>query len=207
MYKETKENTIALGKMINGFHTKLLGKKIIHYSKIDSTQKEIWRRIETDDIDNGTIIMADIQTEGIGTHGRKWYTSQEKNIAFSFVLFPDVEVKKLENLTTEIAEVIVEIFKRVYGIPLEIKKPNDIMIDGKKLGGILTETKLQGEIVKDLVIGIGMNTNQTTFDKEIENIATSIQNEFDITVDNLLIIQEFAKEFEERILLKLLAKN
>ena len=56
MYKETQENTIKLGKMINRFHTKLLGKKIIHYRKIDSTQKEIWRKIETGDIDNGTII-------------------------------------------------------------------------------------------------------------------------------------------------------
>lgn len=193
-------------KIKDKFHTKLLGKNVFHYREIDSTQKEIWRRIETGTIDNGTIIMADLQSDGIGTHGRKWYTSQEKNIAFSFVIFPNVDVKRLENLTIEIAEIMVEVFRKLYGILLEIKKPNDIVLGNKKIGGILTETKLKGAIVKDLVIGIGINTNQTNFDKEIEGIATSIKNEFNITVDNLLIIQEFAKEFEKRVL-NLLEKN
>lgn len=177
--------------------------KIFHYKKIDSTQKEIWRRIEKQDIENETIIMADIQTDGIGTHGRKWYTSQEKNIAFSYVLFPNVEIEKIKNLTVEIAEIIVDIFRSIYRVSLDIKSPNDIMIKNKKIGGILTETKLQGEIVKVLVIGIGINTNQTIFDKEIEEIATSIANEFKVTVDNKLIMQEFLKQFEERVLNKL----
>ena len=57
--------------------------KRFHYEKIDSTQKEVWRRLE-----NGIIISADIQTDGIGTHGRKWYTSQKGNIAFSIGLMP-----------------------------------------------------------------------------------------------------------------------
>ena len=174
-------------------------KSIIHYEKIDSTQKEIWRRINKNEIEDGTVILADVQTDGVGTHGKKWYTTQNNNIAFSFVLYPDVHVKKLGNITVEIAEMIVQIFKDIYHINLEIKSPNDIVVGKKKIGGILTETKLQGEMVKVLVVGIGINTNQMEFEKEIEDIASSIKKEFNIVVDNQVIINEFGYRFNEKI--------
>lgn len=158
--------------------------KRFHYEKIDSTQKEVWRRLE-----NEIIISADIQTDGIGTHGRKWYTSQKGNVAFSIGLAPNVTVNKLDNLTLEIAETILEVFDNLYQIKLEIKLPNDIMIDGQKVGGILTETKLQGETVKYLVIGVGIDTNQ-------EEISTSIKKEFNMPIDNSKVIEEFCKLFE-----------
>lgn len=174
-------------------------KEVIRYEKIDSTQKEAWRRIEKDDIKDGTVIIADLQTDGIGTHGRKWYAVAKENITFSFVIYPNIPIKMLENLTIEIAEILVEIFKRIYCIELSIKLPNDIMVGNKKLGGILTQTKLQGEIVRSLVIGIGINTNALVFDKEIQGIATSIKKEFDITIDNELVIQEFGYQFEKKV--------
>lgn len=91
---------------------------------------------------------------GNGTHGRKWYTDEGNNIAFSILLEPNCEIEKLEGLTLEMAETMLEVFKRLYGISLDIKFPNDIVYQGKKLGGILTETKLKGEVVKYIVIGI-----------------------------------------------------
>ena len=181
-------------------NTKWLGKETIHYKEIDSTQKEIWRRIENKNIDNGTLILADIQTDGIGTHGRKWYTSQEENIAFSFVIYPNIQIQKIENLTVEIAETLLEVFQKIYSIQLAIKNPNDIIINNKKVGGILAETKLRGEQIECLVIGIGNNTNQQKFTKEIENIATSIKNEFHIKVDNLEVITEFCNLFEQNMI-------
>lgn len=161
--------------------------KRIHYEKIDSTQKEVWRKLE-----NGIIISADIQTDGIGTHGRTWYTTQKGNIAFSIGLEPNVSLKQLENLTIEIAEIILELFDKFYQIKLQIKHPNDIMINNQKIGGILTETKLQGEIVKQLVIGIGINTNN-------EEISTSIKKEFGITIDNSKVITEICQRIGEKI--------
>ena len=181
-------------------NTKWLGKETIYYKEIDSTQKEIWRRIENKNIDNGTLILADIQTDGIGTHGRKWYTSQEENIAFSFVIYPNIQIQKIENLTVEIAEILLEVFQKIYSIQLAIKNPNDIIINNKKVGGILAETKLRGEQIECLVIGIGINTNQQKFTKEIENIATSIKNEFHIKVDNLEVITEFCNLFEQNMI-------
>ena len=181
-------------------NTKWLGKETIYYKEIDSTQKEVWRRIENKNIDNGTLILADIQNDGIGTHGRKWYTSQEENIAFSFVIYPNIQIQKIENLTVEIAETLLEVFQKIYSIQLAIKNPNDIIIKNKKVGGILAETKLRGEQIECLVIGIGINTNQQKFTKEIENIATSIKNEFHIKVDNLEVITEFCNLFEQNMI-------
>ena len=176
--------------------TKSLGREILKFKEIDSTQKEVWRRIENGNIRNGNLVISEKQTDGIGTHGRTWHTNKN-NITFSFLVFPNCNIKRLENLTYKIAEILVEIFKDLYGIFLEIKNPNDLIINGKKVGGILTETKLQGEIVKSLVIGIGVNTNNEEFPKELENIATSIKNEFDIEIDNTYIITEFCNRFEE----------
>lgn len=176
-----------------------LGEKTTHYKSIDSTQKEIWRKIQNKTIENGEVIIADIQTEGIGTHGRKWHTDEENNIAFSFGIILNKNIKLIENLTYEIAEIFTKILKNKYNIKIKIKIPNDLMIENKKIGGILTETKLQGEIIKYLVIGIGINTNTNKFNKEIENTATSIKKEFNITVNNKKIIKEFLKEFEKNI--------
>ena len=168
--------------------TKFIGRNIFYYETIDSTQKEAWRKIENNNIENGSLIITNIQTSGIGTHGRVWHTEKNNNIAFSTVLFPNCDISKLDNLTYDIAEILVEIFKKMYQIDIDIKLPNDLIINNKKVGGILTETKLQGNRVKDLVIGIGINTNQNEISEEIKDISTSIKNEFNIDIDNYLII-------------------
>lgn len=169
------------------------------YHRIDSTQLEIWRRIKENKIENKSVIIADIQTNGKGTHGRKWYTDEGNNIAFSFFRQIDCEIDKLEGLTTEMAQIILDIFKEIYQIELQIKLPNDIFYNGKKVGGILSETKVSGNIVKYIVVGIGINTCQTEFTAEIKDIATSIKNEFGIDVDRMKIIEEFCNRFEKRI--------
>lgn len=139
---------------LENLNTKFLGKKMIYQEKIDSTQLEVWRKLEKNEISNGTIMLADIQTNGKGTHGRKWYTDEKNNIAFSFLLEPNCEIEKLEGITLEIAETILEVFRNLYHITLAIKFPNDIVYQDKKIGGILTETKLNGKIVKYMVVGI-----------------------------------------------------
>lgn len=184
---------------LEGLNTKTIARNLVKYREIDSTQKEIWRRIESNNVKNGTIVLADIQTNGIGTHGRRWYASNKGDIIFSLLICPNVKVEKLSSLTTEIAEVIVWVFEKLYKIKLDIKEPNDIVYNNKKIGGILTETKLVNGIVKYLVIGVGINTNKKEFESEIEDIATSIVNEFGINIDNEIVITKFCNELEKRI--------
>lgn len=191
-----------MNNKLENLNTKYIGRNIIYYEKIDSTQKEVWRRVKNNNIENGSLIIADIQTAGIGTHGRVWHTEESNNIAFSIVIFPNCNINKLNNLTFEIAEILVNIFKDLYKIKLDIKLPNDLMIQNKKVGGILTETKLQGTIVKELVIGIGINTNQKEVSEEIKNISTSIKNEFNIEIDNYIVIGEFCNRLENSQIIK-----
>lgn len=168
-----------------GLTTHELGRNCQFYQRIDSTQNEMWRLLETKKVPNGFLIMADIQTAGKGTHGRIWYTDEKDNIAFSFLIKPNCQIKKLEGITTEIAECIIHLFQKEYQIPLTIKKPNDLMILDKKVGGILTESKVYSGIAKYLVIGIGINTSKMHFSEDIEKTATSIKKEFGITIDRI----------------------
>lgn len=179
--------------------TKFLGKNNFYYKKIDSTQKEVWRLIDKK-ILNGTLIIADIQTDGIGTHGRKWYTENSNNIAFSFYCETNCSIKKIAGITLEIAQVVKDILKNLYCVELDIVEPNDLYFNNKKIGGILTESKVQGENVKFLVIGIGINTSQTDFNESLNGIATSIKNEFNINVDVETFITEFCNCFEEKLI-------
>lgn len=90
---------------------------------------------------------------------------------------------------------IVDIFKEKYNVQLSIKHPNDIVFNGKKIGGILTQSKVIGNKVKYLIIGIGLNTNQEHFNDEISKNATSIKNEFGIDVDTNDFISEFCNRY------------
>ena len=171
----------------------------IFYKKIDSTQNEIWRLIESKTIKNKTLIMADIQTNGKGTHGRIWHTDEEKNIAFSYYIETNCKSENLEGITIEIAQILVKIFKEFYDIKLDIKKPNDIMIKDKKVGGILTQSKVENGITKFLVIGIGINTCKIHFSEDIKQIATSIKKETGIDIDREKIISEFCNRFEKAL--------
>lgn len=170
--------------------------KIINYDEIDSTQLEAKRLVEknSDSAINGTIIVAQNQTGGIGTHGRKWTSKKDESVTFTIILKPDCELEKIESLTIKIAECIVQVFFELYGITLNIKEPNDIVFNDKKIGGILTECRTYKNIVKYIFIGIGLNTNQITFSGELQDIATSIKKEFNIDVENNIIIKEISKK-------------
>ena len=180
--------------------TSFLGRNMFYYKTIDSTQKEVFRRIEENNIKNGTVIYSDLQTSGIGTHGRAWYTDEENNIAFSFFIEMNCDLENLNGITLEIAETILQVFASKYDIYLQIKEPNDIYCNGKKLGGILTESKIFAGKVKYLVVGIGINTNKQNFPQEIKDIATSIKKEFGVSIDTKEFIIEFCNCFEKKLI-------
>lgn len=186
-------------KNLEKLDTTVLGRNYICYDEIDSTQKEIWRRIENKKIKNGLLIRAKNQTSGIGTHGRIWYTT-ENNITFSFYIELNCSIEKIKGITTGIANVIVSIIKEKYNVNVDIKPPNDLYINGKKVGGILTESKVRGNVVKFIVIGIGINNSQIKFNKELDNIATSLKKEYGIVLNVEEFIAEFCNKLEKIIL-------
>lgn len=185
-------------KLIN-LKTDFLGRDFVFYKKIDSTQSEIWRLVKDGNIKNGSLIMSEIQTKGKGTHGKRWYTDESDNIAFSFYVNTECKIKQLDKITIEIANTIVEIIKEKYNIDLKVKEPNDITINDKKIGGILTESRINNEKIKFLVIGIGLNTSKMNFNNDIKDIATSIKKEYGIDINRLEFVSDFCNEFEKKI--------
>lgn len=181
---------------LKGLITKIIGRNVIYYEEIDSTQLEAWRLT---DIPSGTVIITDEQTAGRGTHGRLWKKNCKEDIAFSIKTDLDCDVNKLSNITVEIAKIIINEFKDLYNIKLDIKIPNDIILNNKKIGGILTEAKVIGATAKEMVIGIGLNLYKQEFPEDLKDIATSIENEENVKIDRQVIITEFCNKFERLV--------
>lgn len=180
-------------------HTRYLGKNIIFYDEIDSTQEEAKRRINN--LENGTIIIADKQTKGRGTKGRTWHTKND-NIAMTIILKPKCKIKDISDLTINIARIMKESIYDLYNYKLTIKEPNDLILNNKKICGILTESKTLGEDVESILIGIGLNVNETKFEKDIEEIATSLKMEFNKNFNREDIIIKFIEMFEKELKLQ-----
>ncbi len=179
--------------------TDFIGRNLNYFESIDSTQLEIWR-LALNNAPNGTIVISDFQTNGQGTHGRKWVSS---DVAFSILLYPNCNIENLDGVTVGIAEIVKSVFDKFYNIKLDIKYPNDLICNDKKVGGILVETKLFGESVRCLVIGIGINLNNMEIDESIKDIATSVIIETGIKCDRCLIISEICNLLEEKIVSRL----
>ena len=118
-------------------------------------------------------------------------------ICGTFVLTPNCNIKQIENLTILIAQCLVKTIKDLYDIKLDIKYPNDVMCNRKKVSGILTESVTNKEIVKYVFIGIGIDVNQTIFTPEIEQIATSLKKEYNKEFNREEIISSFFNTFEK----------
>ena len=180
--------------------TKYIGKQLKFFDEIDSTQTEAKRNVEK--YENGTVIIAELQTAGKGTHGRVWHTKAD-NIAMTLILKPEININKLEGFTVAIAENIQQAIKELYGIELEIKLPNDLLLNKKKICGILTEVITIKEQVKEIFIGIGFNVNEKEFSSDISDIATSLYKETKQVYcrEDIIckIVENIEQELEKRI--------
>ena len=181
--------------------TKFLAKDIKFFESLESTQLTA-KKMAEERVENGTIVITDNQKKGIGTHDRKWYSEKGKNILFTLIIYPKCNLKELNTITVDIAKCLIYSIEKIYNIKLDIKSPNDIIYNKKKLGGILTQIVTSGEEIKYLLIGIGINVNQEKFPDEIKDIATSLKSEFGMDFSREKIISEFCNIFEEYCLNK-----
>ena len=94
-------------KILENLETVKLGRNFIYYDELESTQK-LAKQLAEENVEDGTVILADYQTAGIGTYDRKWYSNKGQNISFTFLLYPNCNIKRLDSITTEIAEKIVK---------------------------------------------------------------------------------------------------
>ncbi len=179
-------------------NTKIIGKTIQYQKEITSTHL-VAKETANNSKNNGKIILAEKQTEGIGTKGRNWYTGENKNIAMSIILHPTVKPEKLAGLTTQIAISMQKTIEQLYGYKLAIKEPNDLLLKGKKICGILTEINTISEKINYLIISLGFNVNEEQFSEETKNLATSLKKEYGKDFNREDIIVKFIEILEQNI--------
>lgn len=176
--------------------TKYIGKEIEYYKEIGSTHTYA-KSIANGENQNGKLIIAEVQTEGIGTKGRIWHTGENKNIAMTIILKPNCKLNRFKNLSIDIAKLMQKTIKNLYNIELSIKEPNDLMLNKKKICGILTEVSTTGENINYLLISLGFNVNEDFFPEDINNIATSLKLEFNKGFEREEIIKKYIENLEE----------
>ena len=176
--------------------TKWAGRKVVFLEETDSTNVRA-RILAEEGLEHGTLIVADIQNGGKGRRGRSWHSSKGTSIAMSLILKPDLEASKASMLTLVQAMAVAKAIEEICGLEAQIKWPNDILVNEKKVCGILTEMNLEMMEVSSIVIGTGINVNQEQFPEEIEGIATSLKIEKKRSQSRADLIERVCELFEE----------
>ena len=154
--------------------TRVLGQRIEYYTRLESTNKEAWKIIK-DGAKSGTVVITDNQVSGKGRGNRQWIASPDKSLTFSLLLFSDLDAS-LTGWLPILSGVAVKMALMKFNMPIQLKWPNDLIFNRKKVGGILCESKVKENELKQIVIGIGLNVNETMddFDDSIQSTATSL---------------------------------
>ncbi len=170
--------------------------KIIKLDAIDSTNSYLKKLLNKESLDDLTVVVSEHQTQGKGRNGNIWLNKPSLNLAFSiYKRFSDFEIDKKFMLNVISSISVYEILKKYNLLDLTIKWPNDIMTANKKISGILIENNVRGNSIKNSVIGVGININQSEF-KNLPN-ATSIFIETGKLNSIDIIAQELQKALEK----------
>lgn len=157
---------------------KQIGNKIIQLDVVDSTNNFTANLLKAGELAHGTVILADEQTAGRGQRGANWQSEGGSNLIFTvFVEYDNLAVDRQEAINHWISLSIVELLAQK-GILSKIKWPNDILVNDQKIAGILIENQLANEHIKSSIIGIGLNINQTNFDRLNATSIRLIKDEF-----------------------------
>jgi BirA family biotin operon repressor/biotin-[acetyl-CoA-carboxylase] ligase len=174
---------ISVDKLQKGLRTKCFGQKMFFTHTVDSTNEWAKELIEFG-AGEGTVAIAESQTSGHGRLERKWF-SPKGGLCFSVILKPRLKPAGAVRLVFAAGLAVAEVLRESYGIEAETRWPNDVLVSGRKVCGILAEMNATGEKINYVLIGIGINANfdvKKALPKELWNSATSLKNELGKTV-------------------------
>ena len=177
-------------------NTTWAGKKVVYYDETDSTNNQAKAYGEKGEA-HGTLFVADMQAAGKGRRGRVWVSPAGSSIYMTILLHPDVLPTKAPQLTLVMAMAVAEGIRKVTGLETKIKWPNDVIVNGRKVCGILTEMSTEIDYINYVVIGDGINVNQETFPEEIRDTATSLKIETGSSVRRSVLIATIMECFEQ----------
>ena len=154
--------------------TRSLGRQIEYYGRLESTNSEAWEIID-EGAQSGALLITDNQYNGRGRFDQKWYASPDKSLTFSIILFSDLD-PVISGWIPILTGIAIQKALVKFDTSVKLKWPNDLLLNDKKIGGILCESKVKGNFLNQIVIGIGLNVNETKedFNPTIQSIANSL---------------------------------
>ncbi|PAW85353.1 MAG: biotin--[acetyl-CoA-carboxylase] ligase [Pedosphaera sp. Tous-C6FEB] len=175
----------------------IVGRDIRVFEETNSTN-DVAEKLARDGVKEGVVVFAEAQKQGRGRLGRKWLSPARKGLWFSVLLRPDLRPQAATQLTIVAATALARAIRRQTQLTPEIKWPNDILLRGKKVAGILTELSAEPDRVKHLIIGIGVDVNLTAADlpTELRKIATSLRIESGQPVSRPGLAAEILRELD-----------
>lgn len=183
-------------EIVKGLQTKLVGREIICYDAVDSTNI-VLKELARQGAENGTVVVADTQGTGRGRMERAFFSPPGKGIWVSILLHPDFLPQEAPKCTLMAAVAVAQAMEK-FGLRAAIKWPNDILHDGRKLVGILTEMSAEMDRVNYIVIGIGINVNiaEEDFPEELRPIATSLMQMKGEPLSRVAFLQELLRALD-----------
>ncbi|MTI82165.1 MAG: biotin--[acetyl-CoA-carboxylase] ligase [Firmicutes bacterium] len=189
-------------EITSGLNTKFMGQEVIHYQQLLSTNDEA-KKLASQGAGEGTIVVAEQQIGGKGRLGRKWHSANASDIMFSLILRPNINPAETPQVSMLAAVAVAKAIGKTHVVKPRIKWPNDLLINGSKLCGILVEISAEADRVRHVVLGIGINVNSTQEDwpDEIQHKTTSLREETGEIQSRHDLIKNVLYELEELYLL------
>jgi len=181
----------------NGLRTRVLGCHIVYCETVGSTNA-MAKALALQGARDGSLVIADVQTEGRGRLERRWIAEPGTSLLLSLVLRPALPIKLAHTVTMMAGLGIRDGIASWPGLPIGLKWPNDVMVRGKKVGGILTEVSSSGQHLDHAIVGIGLNVNMDPATLPPEFRATSIQHELAQCVSRVRLLQTILWYVEQR---------
>jgi BirA family biotin operon repressor/biotin-[acetyl-CoA-carboxylase] ligase len=177
--------------------TKVVGRDIQVFERTTSTN-DVVEKLARDGVKEGAVVFAEAQTKGRGRLGRVWQSPTRRGLWFSVLLRPDLRPQETTQLTVISATALRRAIKNVAGLSAEIKWPNDVLLGGKKIAGILTEMSAEVDRVRHVIIGIGVDVNQDAneFAGEVRQTATSLKLAADEEICRAELAAEILRELD-----------
>jgi BirA family transcriptional regulator, biotin operon repressor / biotin---[acetyl-CoA-carboxylase] ligase len=186
----TTPDVIVVGDVKRGLRTRTVGREIVHHAVIGSTNTLAMELAQKGAME-GTVVITEIQTGGKGRLGRTW-VSPRGNLYLSVILRPAVPIHKAPLITLMGAVALAAAVRETLKVPAGIKWPNDVLISGKKVGGLLTEMSAEPDRIRHIVLGIGVNVNMDARElpPDVRRAATTLAAETGAPVDRTSFVQE-----------------
>ena len=183
------------GKISN--NTTYIGQNLFVFNEVKSTNT-VAKFLAMNDVENGSVVISEKQTDAKGRSGKSW-ESPLGGVWLSIILKPNIDFAKLPLLTLATGVAVAKAIEKTGIKNVEIKWPNDIILHGKKVSGILTEAMTNFNTIDNVIIGVGIdaNVNLSDFPEELQNGTTTLANELGRKEDENILIKYFLEEFEK----------